>query len=70
MIIDSGDYMNGYIKLATYKDEEYGLVSEFITLDDEIVFAYTRTFNNKYTYMLVDESINRKLIEKYLNVYE
>ncbi len=70
MIIDSGDYMNGYIKLATYKDDVYGLVSEFINEDDEIVFAYTRTFNNKYTYMLVDEDINKILIDKYLNIYE
>ena len=62
--------MNGYIKLATFNDEIYGLVSEFITEDDKIVFAYTRTFNNKYTYMLVDEDINKILIDKYLNIYE
>lgn len=59
--------MNGYIKLATYKDEKYGLISEFISDNEEIVFAYTRSFNNKYTYMLVEEDINIELIGKYLS---
>ena len=58
--------MSGYIKIATYKDDKYGLISEFISDKDKIVFAYTRVFNNKYTYMLVEEKINIELIEKYL----
>ncbi len=58
-----GDIM---IKLATFKDDKYGLVTEFLSEDDRILFAYTRTFNNKYTYMLVSEVINNELIEKYL----
>ncbi|MBR1376297.1 MAG: hypothetical protein IJ565_00575 [Bacilli bacterium] len=58
--------MNGFIKLATYDDDKYGLISEFVNNNDEIVFAYTKTFNNKYTYMLVDDNINKELIEKYL----
>ena len=70
MNIDSGDYMLGYIKLATYTDPQYGLISEFLTVDDEIVFAYTRVFNNKYTYMLVDSEVNKELIGKYLDNYE
>lgn len=59
--------MNGYIKIATYKDDKYGLISEFVSIDDKIRFAYTRMFNNKFTYMLVDDEINNELIEKYLN---
>ncbi len=58
-----GDIM---IKLATFKDDKYGLVTEFLSEDDRILFAYTRAFNNKYTYMLVSEVINNELIEKYL----
>lgn len=62
--------MLDYIKLATYKDDKYGLVTEFLSNDDEILFAYTRTFNNKYTYMLVSKEINEELIEKYLKENE
>lgn len=62
--------MIGYIKLATYKDDKYGLVSEFISLDNNILFAYTRVFNNKYTYMFVEDKVNSELIEKYLDSYE
>lgn len=58
--------MNEYIKIATINDKEYGLVSEFITNDDNILFAYTKEFDNKYTYLFVDEIINNKLIERYL----
>lgn len=58
--------MIGYIKLAMYKDDKYGLLSVFMSDKEEIVFAYTRTFNNKYTYMLVEENINMELIGKYL----
>ena len=58
--------MIGYIKLAMYKDDKYGLLSVFVSDKEEIVFAYTRTFNNKYTYMLVEENINMELIGKYL----
>lgn len=59
--------MNEYIKLATIKDNEYGLLSEFINNEDKIIFAYTKEFNNKYTYEFVDETVNNKLIEKYID---
>ena len=55
--------MKGYIKLAMY----YGLISEFLTENDEVLFAYTKMFNNKYTYMLVSKEINDELTRKYLN---
>lgn len=66
----SGDVMKGYIKIATYNDNKYGLISEFFSESGEIVFAYTRAFNDKYTYMLVDKVINLELIDKYLDKYE
>lgn len=56
-----------YIKIASFNDNIYGMITEFVTDDDRIVFAYTRTYNNKYTYMLVDDIINKILIEKYLS---
>jgi hypothetical protein len=59
--------MKGYIKLAMYKDDTYGLISEFINDKDEILFAYTKEFNNKFIYMLVEKEINNKLIKKYLS---
>ena len=58
------------IKLATFKDEKYGLITEFLSDDDNILFAYSRTFNNKYTYMLVSDVINKELIDKYLDTNE
>ncbi len=62
--------MDGYLKVWTCKDDKYGLISEFVTENDEIKFAYTRVFNNKYTYMLVSDEINKELILKYLKHYE
>ena len=58
--------MKGYIKLAMYNDDTYGLISEFINYIDDIVFAYTKEFNNKFTYMLVSKEINVELTKKYL----
>lgn len=58
--------MKGLIKLAMYKDDMYGLISEFINDNGSILFAYTKEFNNKYTYMLVSKEINDELIKKYL----
>lgn len=58
--------MNEYIKIAEIDDKEYGLISEFIK-DDKIIFAYTKVFNNKYTYEFVEEKVNDILMEKYLN---
>ena len=58
--------MNDYIKVAMYNDETYGLISEFITRGDQIIFAYTKVFNNKYTYMLVSDKVNELLIKRYL----
>ena len=59
--------MKGYIKLAVFKDIDYGLITEFINDSDEIFFAYTKEFNNKYTYMLVDKEVNDELIYRYLS---
>ena len=59
--------MKGLIKLAMYKDNIYGLVSEFVNDAGDILFAYTKEFNNKFIYMLVDKEINEELIRKYLN---
>jgi len=61
--------MDGFIKISTFKDDKYGLISCFVK-DDKVVFAYTRVFNNKYTYMLVSESINNELVVRYLKEYE
>ena len=58
--------MNEYIKIAEVEDKEYGLISEFIK-DDKIIFAYTKVFNNKYTYEFVENNVNDILMEKYLN---
>ena len=58
--------MKGYIKLAMYNDKNYGLISEFVNDNGEILFAYTKEFNNKFTYMLVSKEINDELIKKYL----
>lgn len=58
--------MNKYIKIAFYNDNEYGLITEFLTDDDSIKFAYTKSFNNKYTYEFVDDIINNKLMDRYL----
>lgn len=59
--------MNDYIKIAMYNDDTYGLISEFITREDKILFAYTKEFNNKYTYMLVSDKVNQELIKRYLS---
>ena len=59
--------MKGYIKLCMYNDDNYGLITEFVSDSDEILFAYTKEFNNKFIYMLVNKEINDKLIKKYLN---
>lgn len=58
--------MNEYIKIAEVEDKKYGLISEFIK-NDEIIFAYTKVFNNKYTYEFVEDDVNDILMENYLN---
>lgn len=59
--------MKGYIKLSMYKDETYGLITEFLSEKDEILFAYTKEFGNKFIYMLVNKEVNSELIKKYLS---
>lgn len=60
-------YMMEYIKLAEYNHNTYGLLTEFIQKDSQIVFAYTKFYNNKYTYEFVNETINNELIGLYLD---
>ena len=59
--------MKGLIKLAMYKDDKYGLISEFVNDNGNILFAYTKEFNNKFIYMLVSKEINDDLTKKYLS---
>ena len=59
--------MKGYIKLSMYEDDHYGLITEFLSEKDEILFAYTKEFGNKFIYMLVNKEINNELIKKYLS---
>ena len=56
--------MKGLIKLAMYKDDKYGLISEFVNDNGNILFAYTKEFNNKFIYMLVSKEINDDLTKK------
>lgn len=56
-----------YIRLAEYNDSDYGLLTQFIDDKDNILFAYTKVFDHKYTYEFVSDLINNELIEKYLN---
>lgn len=55
-----------FIRLARFDDPEYGLVTEFLNRES-IIFAYTKEFNNKFTYEFVSDEINRELIRKYLS---
>lgn len=61
-----GDYMIDFIRLAVFNDSKYGLITEFLN-HESIIFAYTKGFNNKYTYEFVSDEVNRELIRKYLS---
>lgn len=54
-----------FIRLARFNDPKYGLITEFLN-HESIIFAYTKEFNNKYTYEFVSDEVNRELIRKYL----
>jgi len=60
--------MEDLIELATYNDEEYGLVVQFLDSEDNCIFYLLEEINGEKNYTKVDGEINRILEEKYFSM--
>jgi len=60
--------MEDLIELATYKDEEYGLVVQFIDDENNCIFYKLEEVDGQKNYIKLDGEINRILVEKYFSM--
>lgn len=60
--------MEDLIELATYHDENYGLVVQFLDSEDNCIFYILEEFNGEKKYSRVDDEINRILEDKYFSM--
>ena len=68
VIITLGDSMDDLIELATYNDDDYGLVVQCLDSEDNSSFYSLEIKNNgEKVYTKFDDEISRLLEEKYFN---
>ena len=68
VIITLGDSMDDLIELATYNDDDYGLVAQCLDSEDNSSFYSLEIKNNgEKVYTKFDDEISRLLEEKYFN---
>ena len=60
--------MNNLIELATYHDDEYGLVVQFLDEEDNCSFYSLEEINGEKKYTKLDEETTRVLEDKYLSM--
>lgn len=60
--------MEDLIELATYNDDDYGLIVQFLDENDNCIFYQMEEINGEKKYTKVDETINRMLEEKYFSM--
>ena len=60
--------MDNLIELATFKDENYGLVVQFLDSQDNCLFYILEEINGEKKYTRVDDTTNRILEEKYFSI--
>lgn len=60
--------MEDLIELATYKDDEYGLVVQFLDSDNNCIFYLLDEIDGEKKYTRVDGEVNRILEEKYFSM--
>ena len=60
--------MEDLIELATYNDEEYGLVVQFLDSEDNSIFYLLEEINGEKNYTRVDGEVNRILNDKYFSI--
>jgi len=60
--------MEDLIELATYHDEEYGLVVQFLDSEDNCSFYSLEEINGEKKYTKLDEETTRVLEDKYFSM--
>ncbi len=61
--------MDDLIELATYQDEDYGLIVQFLDRDDNCIFCtLEEDEKGEKVYNRVDSDVNRILEEKYFSM--
>lgn len=66
VIIKIGDNMDDLIELATYDDDDYGLVVQFLDSEDNCYFySLEKNANGERIYTKFDDEISRLLEKKY-----
>ena len=59
---------NYLIELATYHDEQYGLVVQFLDIENNTKFYALEEINGEKVYTKLDEETNRILEDKYFSM--
>lgn len=68
VIIKIGDSMDDLIELATYNDDDYGLVVQCLDSEDNCYFySLEKKANGEKVYTKFDDEISRLLEEKYFS---
>jgi len=60
--------MEDLIELATYHDDEYGLVVQFLDSDDNSIFYSLEEINGEKKYTKLDQETTRILEDKYFRM--
>lgn len=60
--------MEDLIELATYHDEQYGLVVQFLDRDNNTIFYVLEEINGEKVYTKLDNETNQILEEKYFSM--
>ena len=60
--------MEDLIEIATYNDDDYGLVVQFLDEDDNCIFYQMEEINGEKNYTKVDGTVNKTLEEKYFSM--
>lgn len=60
--------MEDLIELATYHDEDYGLVVQFLDSEDNCFFYVLEEINVQKEYSKVDSEVNQILIDRYFSM--
>ena len=60
--------MEDLIELATYHDEQFGLVVQFLDVENNTKFYELEEINGEKVYTKLDEETNRILEDKYFSM--
>ena len=60
--------MDNLIELATYHDEQFGLVVQFLDVENNTKFYALEEINGEKVYTKLDEETNRILEDKYFSM--